>query len=213
MTKAKRTLANLELVGGNLCLDFANTVNVRPVPEHDYLSSYQALLEWSGKVGTLEPQHIQQLAQRALAQPGAAQDVLARAHRLRDLVYRTFSRVAAQAIPDDSDLQGVQALYGQACTCAELVWRDARCVLEWGARAELEAVLWPLGYAAGELLRADELARLKECPSCGWLFVDSSKNGQRRWCSMNTCGVRDKMHRYHQRLRAQDPMHGDRPVE
>jgi len=28
----------------------------------------------------------------------------------------------------------------------------------------------------------------KECPNCGWLFFDKSKNGRRKWCSMQTCG-------------------------
>ncbi|WP_344746998.1 CGNR zinc finger domain-containing protein [Streptosporangium vulgare] len=35
------------------------------------------------------------------------------------------------------------------------------------------------------------------CPSCYWLFLDTSKNGRRRWCSMTTCGSRDKARRYY----------------
>ncbi|MFK3795237.1 MULTISPECIES: CGNR zinc finger domain-containing protein [unclassified Pseudomonas] len=32
--------------------------------------------------------------------------------------------------------------------------------------------------------------RLKACatPDCDWLFLDTSKNGRRRWCQMNVCG-------------------------
>jgi len=32
--------------------------------------------------------------------------------------------------------------------------------------------------------------------SCGWLFYDDSKGGQRRWCSMEACGTIEKMRRY-----------------
>ena len=39
-------------------------------------------------------------------------------------------------------------------------------------------------------------ARLRICPRCGWLFHDSSKGGRRRWCSMSTCGNREKAGRH-----------------
>jgi hypothetical protein len=32
--------------------------------------------------------------------------------------------------------------------------------------------------------------------SCGWLFYDDSKGGQRRWCAMEACGTIEKMRRY-----------------
>src|SRR5688572_17265759 len=115
MTKAARTLATLELVGGNLCLDFANTVNVRPNPEHDYLSSYQALLDWSGKAGALSAQQLQDLRQRAAGQADDAQAILARACWFREVVYRTFANVAAHISPAEDDLQTIQVLYSTAC--------------------------------------------------------------------------------------------------
>jgi predicted RNA-binding Zn ribbon-like protein len=34
---------------------------------------------------------------------------------------------------------------------------------------------------------------------CGWLFMDDSKNGSRRWCSMQSCGNRAKAHRHYLR--------------
>jgi predicted RNA-binding Zn ribbon-like protein len=49
-------------------------------------------------------------------------------------------------------------------------------------------IIAPVIYSAYELLLADKLNRIKECTNCGWLFLDTTKNGTRRWCSMNTCG-------------------------
>ncbi|MEO7208325.1 MAG: CGNR zinc finger domain-containing protein [Steroidobacteraceae bacterium] len=42
------------------------------------------------------------------------------------------------------------------------------------------------------------MTRLRECASdmCGWLFLDLSKNGSRRWCDMKGCGNREKLRRY-----------------
>jgi predicted RNA-binding Zn ribbon-like protein len=34
---------------------------------------------------------------------------------------------------------------------------------------------------------------------CGWLFMDDSKNGSRRWCSMRSCGNRAKAQRHYLR--------------
>jgi predicted RNA-binding Zn ribbon-like protein len=37
---------------------------------------------------------------------------------------------------------------------------------------------------------------------CGWLFYDSSKNGSRRWCSMEGCGSSIKNRRQYARRKA-----------
>lgn len=57
-----------------------------------------------------------------------------------------------------------------------------------------DEILGPLAWAAFDLLRTDRLDRLKQCPpvDCGWLFLDTTKNGTRRWCDMATCGSRAK---------------------
>ena len=62
-------------------------------------------------------------------------------------------------------------------------------------------VLWPVVWSAVRLLSSPELASVRKCaaPGCGWLFVDGTKNGSRRWCSMSVCGNRDKVRRYRRR--------------
>jgi predicted RNA-binding Zn ribbon-like protein len=59
--------------------------------------------------------------------------------------------------------------------------------------------LWPIAVAAVDLLRSERMARLKRCANCNWLFLDRSRNGSRRWCSMDECGVHTKMRRYRAR--------------
>jgi predicted RNA-binding Zn ribbon-like protein len=55
--------------------------------------------------------------------------------------------------------------------------------------------------AAIALLVSDAMLRVKSCPTCGWLFLDVSKNRSRRWCSMDTCGSVAKARRYYRRLK------------
>ena len=35
---------------------------------------------------------------------------------------------------------------------------------------------------------------IRQCPGdhCGWFFLDSTKRGNRRWCSMSECGQEAK---------------------
>jgi predicted RNA-binding Zn ribbon-like protein len=63
----------------------------------------------------------------------------------------------------------------------------------------LERPLWPLAVAALDLLRSGPLDRLKACEGCPWLFLDTSRNRSRRWCSMDDCGSRSKTRSYRAR--------------
>ena len=53
--------------------------------------------------------------------------------------------------------------------------------------------------AAYRLLTGPALARLKRCVACPWLFLDRSRNGSRRWCSMEHCGNRAKVRAHRER--------------
>jgi predicted RNA-binding Zn ribbon-like protein len=57
--------------------------------------------------------------------------------------------------------------------------------------------------AAAELLVSDIRAQIHECggEGCGWLFLDTSRNHRRRWCTMQGCGNRAKARRFYERTR------------
>lgn len=50
-------------------------------------------------------------------------------------------------------------------------------------------------------------SRVKACrgTDCGWVFLDASRNGSRRWCDMATCGNRAKTTAFRARHRAPRP--------
>ena len=45
--------------------------------------------------------------------------------------------------------------------------------------------------------------RLDTCgdPACGWAFIDTSRQRNRRWCSSTDCGNRARVRRHYQRVR------------
>ena len=202
MTEATRTLETLELVGGMPCLDFVNTVNSRVNPDHDYLIQYSDLLGWAKKLGILSLTLTNQLQKQAKQNAGEAESALKAARTLRDLLHRLFSKAAKGAEPAKKDMEIFVVFYGESISRSQLIKKGTHYRTAWKLDETLDAVLWPIVHSAGELLQSDELAHVKECPGCGWLFLDTSKNQSRRWCSMNTCGARDKMRRYHKRQRA-----------
>jgi predicted RNA-binding Zn ribbon-like protein len=67
------------------------------------------------------------------------------------------------------------------------------------------SLLGSVALEAAQLLTTVTPSRLRVCasPDCGTWFVDTSKGGRRRWCSMSGCGNRAKAaaHRAKQRDR------------
>jgi predicted RNA-binding Zn ribbon-like protein len=98
------------------------------------------------------------------------------------------------------------ATLNEAATASRL---RARFGADGKARLEPEAggVAGAMGrvVAAVFTAMADEgWSRLKLCssPTCRWAFYDSSRNHSSRWCTMATCGNRQKARRFRERARA-----------
>lgn len=204
----RRNIANdiveLELYGGRLCLDFANTVEPRRGDEcHDHLSSYPDLVRWSAYVGAMEEYTVLRLRRKADGHPEEAEVVLREAIGLREVIYRTFHALAQAEVPDLNGLRALSSVYAEVMGCSRIVpANDGGFDLGWQDDDALERPLWPVARSAVELLTGADPARIKACPpdeGCGWLFYDDSKNNSRRWCSMQVCGSRAKMRRLYTR--------------
>ncbi len=104
---------------------------------------------------------------------------------------------------------GVELEQQPAWEIVDAVARRARLELRFRTGApELVAVTRGLDAALGEIARAVNDAiidgswlRLKACraPDCEWAFLDTAKNQSRAWCSMSSCGNREKARAFRQR--------------
>jgi predicted RNA-binding Zn ribbon-like protein len=70
-----------------------------------------------------------------------------------------------------------------------------------GKRRPYASLLSRVLHAAIELAFSPDFTKVKICPGCGWLFIDRTRNGAKRWCIATLCGNRYKMHRYYRRQR------------
>jgi predicted RNA-binding Zn ribbon-like protein len=192
-----------EFVAGALCLDFINTVGGTRAGVHtDKLETYGDLLDWAVLGGALTRADAARLGRYAADEPDTAGKVLMAAKAFREALHAVFAAQASQDVAPKPALDLVNAWIGQSLAHARLVVREGEG-FAWGwDRADApDAPLWAIARDAGELLTKGPLDRLTECASdtCGWLFLDSTKNHSRRWCDMRGCGNRDKVRRYRQR--------------
>ncbi len=208
MGGAESGAAALSLVGGRLCLDFANTVGSH-AGEHpnEHLHSYRDLVAWSRHAGILAEAEERRLLAAAEGRPGEAGGVLERAVALREAIYRIFSAVAAGRAPDAADLETLNVALARALVHAQIVLAGDGFAWAWrDHEGALDRMLWPVARSAGELLTSEELRNVRECAGrdCGWLFMDASPSRRRRWCDMKVCGNRAKARRHYERTKQDD---------
>jgi predicted RNA-binding Zn ribbon-like protein len=191
--KAPRELL---IVGGNLALDFANTIDDPSGPAHyDHVGTWTDFLAWSARVTALTPSHATHLD---LVVPAAARDTTVRkAQELRKAITRIFGGCAEGAPPQPEHWFALRPFAADALGHAALEERDAGAARLYVPPTDDPNNLWrPIALAAAELLSSPEIGRIKRCAQCPWLFVDHSRNRSRRWCSMDDCGTAVKMERY-----------------
>jgi predicted RNA-binding Zn ribbon-like protein len=198
-----------EFAGGAVCVDFVNTVSNRSgdSPE-ELLVDYGTLVSWAGQAGILSRDEQGDLRAAGRADPGGAAAALGEARSLREEIAAAFAAApAAGGAPRARSQLAKRA--GRYLSRAE-VRPKADGAFEprfpvTGPVAGLDGLLGPIAWSALELLLHGEPSRVKVCgdESCGWLFVDESRNRSRKWCSMDSCGNRAKAQRHYARSRAQ----------
>jgi predicted RNA-binding Zn ribbon-like protein len=196
------------LLGGQLCLDFANSVEDPAGSDpHDFLRDYGELVRWGRHAALLSEAQAEALLAEADRRPEAAADSFDRALVLRGAVDCLFHAVARGERPSPDDLKTMQDAYIAALRHAELESDESGFAWVWPSDGEpqLDAILWVVARSAVDLLLTGDPKRIKECApdigGCTWLFYDASKNASRRWCSMEGCGSHVKMRRYLARKR------------
>ena len=194
---------DIELSGGALALDFANTIGGTHVaPTHDHLRSYGDIARFAVLAGAIPPSVAKRLTQRAERERARSEAVYELGIALRESIWAVFSALASGDSPRDADL----ALIGDAAAAgtarSRLVYdKDG---VGWSLPSdsdELERPLWDIARSAADLLTSGEHDRIKECASttCEWVFLDRSRNRSRRWCDMSDCGNRAKARRFHEK--------------
>lgn len=169
----------MRLIGGRIALDFLNTADWSDDGEVvvEKLAGETDVLLWASAIG----------ARRCRIEPAS--------------VLREFRRKLRPAFTGDSGVREAARIINDVLIAMDqnvLSYSKSRRlrIHENLALTQLIAL-----SAAAVLTDFRDAPRIKVCPgkNCGWLFLDETKNGRRRWCTMETCGNRAKARRSYER--------------
>lgn len=179
-----------EHVGNALCLELSNSVPDRSVSgERDWLRSSNVAAEWAESLGLTMAR-------------GASDDDRAALKGLRESIFKVFTALADGSQPDDRELQSITEAHAEGLRRYGYTSLGDRIVRTWPQQWDVSALLAVFADSAMTELTGERLDRVRSCPSCEWLFFDTSRNRSRRWCSMQTCGGRDKALRHYRKQRS-----------
>jgi predicted RNA-binding Zn ribbon-like protein len=217
-----------ELVAGALCLDFVNTVGDRAGTGRyvrNYLQRYEDVVSWGQQAQVLpgaEAAALRALAQRRPVEAAAAHE---RAVNLRETLHTIFAPIAPIAngargshgghggptMKRDA-LAALNAMLPRLLVRSRLETATEGLVYHWtfdSGDDPFDRIIWTVAQSAIDLLTSGDLGHVHQCAleTCGWLFLDVSKNKTRRWCAMKLCGNKSKV-RQHRAMRKEGASSG-----
>ncbi len=169
----------------DLALDFANTVVYRSIPDRrdDRLTDRRAVENWALASG--HPVRLR---------PDAT---LTDAIRIRESIDAFFRHAALHDAPHADLWRRLVRLYVRHGVAIPRAATGLASRHGGPARRPPSDLFSALLHAALETTFSPLMPRIKVCPSCGWLFVDRTRNGGKRWCVPSLCGNRARARRFY----------------
>lgn len=183
-------------IGGDLAVDFFNTVDWRfdPSRRGERLPDYAHLLAWLKESGLLPDVGV--LVRQAAERPDLAAAEHALVIEMRD---DTYDALNGSGRPDVLQ-RHLPAAYAAGRLDKEpgRAWRWVPAALDLATPRHL------LALEFARLLTSDSVARFHRCEDrhCGWVFLDTSRQRNRRWCSAADCGNRNRVRAHYERTRS-----------
>lgn len=186
-----------------LCVDFVNTLSWRGSEQPvELFESLTSCLRWLHDAGALDAASLNALDRRKPVNGGdrLLAGIVDMREQLHELLAATVDLMPEWPSLDllARWLETVPVRRHLSSRGKSVGWRLP--VFDGSPRALLTPVIW----SAADLLLNDTRSRLRLCDNhqCRRLFIDDSKVGNRRWCSMSACGNRAKARRHYLRKTA-----------
>lgn len=209
MTHFTGTAKSIRLIGGTRVLDFINTTNGRRPGTalkviEERLTSVQFFFEWALHASLISAQEFADYRPMVFEPSIAYQPNLDTIITFRECLYAVFYPLSLQQAAPDDALQQINEAFQQGVAWRVLHSVDGKPTWGWkpcsNAQQLTAMVMGRLAIEATQLLVSGDLHALRSCSStdCDWVFLDISKNKQRKWCQMSVCGSREKLSRLKQ---------------
>jgi predicted RNA-binding Zn ribbon-like protein len=169
--------------GGSNAIDLCATLQARLSPSpRELLNTPEDLARWLLSAGL------------ATAAPKTTAKDLLLARKLREAIYVLAGRLGAIKTKAARQTLNRIAAGAAAVPCLQA---DGTVRLIGGA----SALLVTLAREAVHLFGGETATRIRQCqsPTCTLYFIDTSRKGDRRWCSMSACGNQAKVTKFRRR--------------
>ncbi len=183
----------ISLDGGLLCLDFINTVSgyTEDVPVN-YITGEGEWLTWLKRVELVGEDFC-----------GFQKDSFHsnRILSVRETLYKLFTSYVRGEVVQEKILSSFNREVGWMNKHLQFISEGKEITEKLVFNSQsADDYLLPIIRSAKELLISRDLKSVKECPNCGWLFLDKTKSNTRRWCNMKACGNKVKTQKYYRRV-------------
>jgi predicted RNA-binding Zn ribbon-like protein len=186
------------LVGGEVSLDLVNTVSwLGTRREHDWFDPPTNIVRWARAAGLIEERTRRRLERKLGTYGGRLADEATAVVAIRTSLRNALAPFAHGQAPPAAAIRDLNLQLRAAAGRRQLDSGTLRWT--WLEPSTLTEAIAPAVLNAAEVLTGVAPGRLRYCPSCDWLFRDTTRNGSRRWCDMADCGSRDKARRYYHR--------------
>jgi predicted RNA-binding Zn ribbon-like protein len=188
-------------VGNHLTLDLLNTRPIQNGEATELLPDFEALLRWCRAAELIDNQQFTALL-RQWKNSIRARQLLEMIHRLREDLREEVLRWEAGGKVHRATIEKLNRLLAAHPMHTKVVEADGGLRVRscFDAR-QPENLLSPLAQSAAQLFTGADRTRVRKCGQCVLHFLDTSKKGTRRWCSMQLCGNRLKVAAYARRQR------------
>lgn len=131
--------------------------------------------------------------------PECNDDDLDLAKQLRACLISVIESLFSKSEPANEDIDAINR-FARSETGSRQLAPDGRS-LKPSKPLSIENLLGMVARDAIDLVTGDEFERVKLCAAedCSVFFVDRSRPGKRRWCSMSRCGNRSKKKSFRER--------------
>lgn len=195
---------SIDLIGGHPAIDLVNTVSWRHDDDRsrENLAVPSDVLTWAHRAAVLDKHQLTAMRLAIAEDTETAERVLRQVHELREQLYQHLAdRIdhpgGERQIGEGSPLHRA---FADAVTISSLAGAPARWTLEARELVDLARVLALQGLDLVQTVPPDRLRRCDD-DGCGWLFLDTTRNHSRRWCSSRDCGNRARARRHYARNR------------
>lgn len=181
-------------------LDFLNSIATPVDHPVEWVGSGEGLLNWLDRSGLVDAEVLDGFRRTAL--PGELGSIASQARTLREW-FRDFvdhNRGVSLGIAALTELEPINRILARDEQFFQIAPQQkgpavgAPVLVRQRRWRTPESLLIPLAQVTAELVCNEDFRDVKACEghNCTLLFVDRTRGGRRRWCSMAVCGNRAK---------------------